>query len=198
MAVLFLLLTSGIIWAQENEGSSNKTVPAATPKKRPDLNNLVSLTGQKAPDFILTDLNGTEYNLEKLRGKIVVINLWATWCVPCVEEIPELNALVNKFKNKDVVFLAATTEDRTVLEGFLQKNPFAYQILPGALDIMKKYSPKEKTESADVKPRTIQALPTHIVIDWEGMVIKHVWGFGGNKISELSQSIERLLAAQKQ
>lgn len=201
-AILLLLLTSVIIPAQTTKESSTTIAPsgsnspaaASTTKKRVDLNNLVNLTGQQAPDFIAVDINGTEANLDKLRGKIVVINLWATWCAPCIAEMPELNDLVIKFKDKDVVFLAAAPEDKTVLEGFLQKNPFTYQIFPGALDIIKKYSPKEKPDAAAIKPRTIQVMPTHIVIDRDGTIAKHSWGFSVHTIAELSKTIEQLLS----
>lgn len=113
--ILFLLSISSIVSAQTTDSATTAapadSKPATKSTKRPDLNNLINLTGQKAPDFVSVDMNGTEYNLENLRGKIVVINLWATWCVPCVEEMPMLNNMVNKFKGKDVVFLGATSED---------------------------------------------------------------------------------------
>lgn len=199
-AFLFLFLTANVVSAQKAEDSSTKIVPpgsnlpaASIAPKRVDLNNLVSLTGQKAPDFVAADMSGTEFKLEKLRGKIVVINLWATWCKPCLAELPELNSLVNKYQAKDVVFLAAAPEDKTVLEVFLQKNPFAYRIFPGALDMIKKYSPKEKPNPETGKSRLIQALPTHIVIDRDGTTVKHSWGFRNDTIDELMQTIERLL-----
>lgn len=202
-AILFLLLTASVICAQTAGKSPTKIVPndsksraASPPIKAIDLNNLTNLTGQKAPNFISVDMNGTEYNLENLRGKIVVINLWATWCKPCIAEMPELNALVDKFKDKDVVFLAAAPENKTLLEGFLRKHPFSYHILPGALPVIKQYSPKEKTVSPDVKSRTIQVMPTHIVIDREGITVKHVWGFSSQAIPELSQTIEQLLTSK--
>lgn len=198
-AILFLLLKAGIIHAQEAKEPSTTIVPlaskpmAASTSKKIDLRNLISLTGQKAPNFRSADMNGIEFNLENLRGKIVVVNLWATWCKPCIEEMPELNALNDKFKDKEVLFLAAAPEDKGFLEGFLKKNPFSYHILPGALDIIKQYSPRERPDSTDGKSRRIQALPTHIVIDREGKVVKHFWGFSSQKIPELSQYIEELL-----
>jgi thiol-disulfide isomerase/thioredoxin len=192
-----------MIFAQGTKESTTRVAPAepvpsttSASTKRPDLNNLVNLTGLKAPNFVSVDMNGTEYNLENLHDKIVVINLWATWCKPCIEEMPELNNLVKKFKDKDVVFLAAAPEDKILLEGFLQKNPFLYQILPGALDIIKKYSPKEKADPVTGKSRTIQVMPTHIVIDRGGTTVKHTWGFSSQKIPELSQAIEQLLDAK--
>ena len=198
-AILFLLLQAGIINAQEAKEPSAAAVPsvskptAASTSKKIDLTDLMSLMGQKAPNFRSADMNGTEFNLENLRGKIVVINLWATWCRPCIAEMPELNALTDKFKASEVVFLAAAPEDKEFLEVFLKKNPFSYHILPGALDIIKQFSPKEKPDPATGKSRRIQALPTHIVIDREGTVVKHFWGFSSQKIPELSQTIEEIL-----
>lgn len=205
LPILFILLTASVIYSQDTKklpvetASPADTKPSvnSSPKKRPDLNNLIGLTGQKAPVFVSKDINENEYNIENLTGKIVVINLWATWCQPCIEEFPELNALVNKFKDKDIVFLAVTSEDKALVENFLQKNSFSYQIIPAALNVMKQYSPKEKPDPVTGKSRTIQALPTHIVIDREGNVVKHIWGSSANKIFELSQTIEQQLTSQK-
>ncbi len=57
-------------------------------------------------DFMLVDENGTEFNAESLRGKTIFINIWATWCAPCVAEMPGINSLYNDLKNEeDIVFL---------------------------------------------------------------------------------------------
>jgi peroxiredoxin len=197
--VLLILSVGSTVCAQETETSTktapaNQTTQTSPPKKRPDLNSLIKLTGQKALDFVAADMSGTEYTLEKLGGKIVVINLWATWCKPCVEEMPQLNSLVEKYKDQDVVFLGATAEPKILVESFLQKNSFAYQILPNAPAIIRQYSPKEKTDPVTGKARTIQALPTHIVIDREGTIVKHEWGMNQQTVPQLAQTIEQILA----
>ena len=61
--------------------------------------------GERALDFIVTTINGEHIKLSELRGKVVVLNFWFTKCGPCKLEIPDLNGLVNEFKDKDVVFL---------------------------------------------------------------------------------------------
>ncbi len=111
-----------MIFGQTTEKSSPVIIntPSSENKVQPPP-ELIGLTGQKAPDFTSANMNGAEYNLEDLRGKIVVINLWATYCPPCIEEMPKLNALVEKYQNKDVVFLAPTPDNKNLLEGFLQK-----------------------------------------------------------------------------
>src|SRR5437764_1179762 len=62
-------------------------------------------------DFTLTDLQGTAWRLKDLRGKVVLINFWATWCPPCRKEMPDLDALFNKFKDQGFVVLAISDEE---------------------------------------------------------------------------------------
>lgn len=61
--------------------------------------------GQPAPDFTLTDIRGRKISLKDYKGKIVYIDFWATWCSPCVAEIPKAKKLEEEFKSKDVVFI---------------------------------------------------------------------------------------------
>jgi peroxiredoxin len=67
--------------------------------------------GQPAPDFTLTLVNGQTVNLSDLRGEVVVINFWATWCVPCLHELPTLDAYYQIQKHFGLRVFAATTED---------------------------------------------------------------------------------------
>src|SRR6185437_10738112 len=72
--------------------------PAPTDK------NNQPIVGAPLPDFSFKDINGNAISLQKLKGKPIVINFWFTACVPCIEEMPALNELKDKFKNSDVVF----------------------------------------------------------------------------------------------
>lgn len=197
--ILFLLSTTGIALGQV----ARKPVPQITSTsstenkfQRPEL---VGLTGQKAPTFTAAAMDGTEYNLETLRGKIVVMNLWGTFCPPCIEEMPRLNALVDKYKGKDVVFLAAAVDAKSPLESFLANNSFKYQILPNAFGIVKQYSPKKKNPAPTDKPGGFtMLLPVHLVIDQEGIVVKDFWGYKPTTANDLSETIEQLLAKKTQ
>jgi peroxiredoxin len=197
-AVLFFVFMTGLAYGQVIKKQAPQTTDTTSPGKEVKaadrLSELVGLTNQKAPSFISTDMGGTEYSLESLRGKVVVMNLWATFCPPCIGEMPKLNELVDKFKGRDVVFLAPTPDERVLLEGFLRAHPFKYQVLPGSFPIIKKYAPKKKIDSPTDKPDGFSMiLPAHLVINQEGTVVKHLLGYKAGTTDELSQTIEQLL-----
>ena len=85
----------------------------------------------KAPDFTLEDMQGNKVSLSDFKGKIVVVNFWATWCPPCIEEMPSMEKLHQKFKGEDFVLLAVNVEEdsRSIVERFLKKNPFTFPVL---------------------------------------------------------------------
>jgi cytochrome c biogenesis protein CcmG, thiol:disulfide interchange protein DsbE len=88
------------------------------------------LTGQSLPDFNFKDINGKSINLKDLKGKPMVINFWFAGCVPCLAELPELNALKEKYKNSDVVFLSMTFEKKSRVISFLKQHPFSFIPIP--------------------------------------------------------------------
>ncbi len=191
------LFTAVYICAQTAPAPVISNLPKVTDKKEVSsaMPELVGLKGLTAPQFILKAMDGTEYNLENLRGKIVVINLWGTFCPPCITEMSHLNKLVKKYKNKNVIFLAPTPDDKAAMPDFLQNNPFTYQVLPNAFSIIEKYAPHKKSEATQKKGGFMMILPTHLVIDQTGIVTYHEWGFRKDMTEKLSAEIERLLAA---
>jgi peroxiredoxin len=82
-------------------------------------------------DFTLTDLHGKTWNLKDLRGKVVLLNFWATWCPPCRKEMPDLETLYLKFKDKDpgFVVLAISDEDAAKVIPFLGERNITYPVL---------------------------------------------------------------------
>jgi peroxiredoxin len=83
---------------------------------------------QKA-DFTLNDLQGKPWHLQDLRGKVVLVNFWATWCPPCRKEMPDLNALYNRFKDRGFVVLAISDEEATKVAPFIEERKIDYPIL---------------------------------------------------------------------
>ena len=83
---------------------------------------------QKA-DFTLTDLQGKTWTLGELRGKVVLVNFWATWCPPCRKEMPDLDALYKRFKDEGLVILAVDDEEAAKVKPFLTERPVTYPIL---------------------------------------------------------------------
>ena len=88
-----------------------------------------------APDFALINLDGRAHSLAEYRGKIVVLNFWATWCLPCREEMPMLSKLAVKYDEKDVAFLAASIDDAQTqpkISRFLEKKKITLAVFTGA------------------------------------------------------------------
>jgi peroxiredoxin len=80
-------------------------------------------------NFTLTDLDGRQWTLRDLRGKVVLVNFWATWCPPCRKEMPDLNALYKELKDKGFVVLAISNEKPETVRSFLAKHKVGYPIL---------------------------------------------------------------------
>ena len=122
--------------------------------------------GSQAADFKLETLDGTTVSLESLRGKVVFLNVWATWCGPCREEMPSMQTLYDDFKgNKDFVMLAASqdTSGRAVVASYVAKNGYHFTIL---LDPENKIS-----ETYDVS-----GVPETFIIDRKGQIVAHHMG----------------------
>ena len=136
------------------------------------------LMDQKAFTFSVEDINGNTYTLESLKGKVIVMNFWFIECKPCIMEMPELNDLTEKFKNKDVVFLGFATNNKSKIEAFLKSKTFNYQIIPSSTQVAESYQ--------------VRAFPTHVIIDKQSIIRYHTVGLGPNTIQELEENIKKL------
>jgi len=80
-------------------------------------------------DFALADLDGRGWSLKGLRGKVVLVNFWATWCPPCRKEIPDLDALYKQFKAGGLVVLGISDEPATKVQPFVRQEKVSYPVL---------------------------------------------------------------------
>ncbi|HMS42518.1 MAG TPA: TlpA disulfide reductase family protein [Pyrinomonadaceae bacterium] len=143
---------------------------------------------KKAENFSSLSLDGQTFELENLRGKIVVLTFWSTRCAICQSEIPSLNKMANDFKEKDVVFLAPTLEDETRITPFLKKNPFKFNILPNSMDLVLKYADRDGRGNLDM------GFPAHFIINQTGNIELKTSGF--DKTVQLNSTISRLLVSK--
>lgn len=115
--------------------------------------------GDFAPGFSLQDLEGNKKDLAHFRGKFVLLNFWATWCIPCLQEMPELERAYRSLKEKDFVVLAVGVEDTLDnLRAFRDKNDITFPIL---------YDPKAKVK----RLYDVRGFPESFVIDREGKLL---------------------------
>jgi thiol-disulfide isomerase/thioredoxin len=132
-----------------------------------------------APTFATKDLDGTPLSLESLKGKVVVMNFWFIRCQPCLEEMPELNRLAEKYQGQEVEFLAITHEHKTDVQAFLKKKAFDYRHIVDAKNIAEDYF--------------ISGFPTNIVVDRQGRIVYQSIGYRSQIEEALTKEIDKLL-----
>jgi peroxiredoxin len=113
---------------------------------------------QHQADFTLTDLHGKAWALKDLRGQVVLVNIWATWCPPCRSEMPDLDSIYRRFKKDGLIVLAITDEDAGKAEQFVNEHRLSYPIL---LD------PDKNAH----RQYTIEGLPRSFVYDRDGKLV---------------------------
>jgi peroxiredoxin/outer membrane lipoprotein-sorting protein len=119
-----------------------------------------SLEGEMAKDFSLQNFKGEPVNLKNLRGKVVLLNFWATWCAPCRIEMPFLDRLQNEFRHKRLVVLGITDEEPELAEAFLARHQISFSNVSD-----------RQQEVATLYQ--VRAIPTVFIINREGKIVYH-------------------------
>ncbi|MCL5030650.1 MAG: TlpA family protein disulfide reductase [Bacteroidetes bacterium] len=167
--VLFLLTTSFSMLGCNKNASETKndqnnlnisqTQPATENANNGDLNS----GNNKAPNFTLVDTQGKKVSLSDYKGKVVIIDFWATWCPPCRRGIPDLIDIQKQFKNEVVVLgISVDTDTKGDVPSFIKNMGINYTVLFATPEVVQAYG-------------NIDAIPTSFIIDKKGKIVnQHV------------------------
>ena len=135
---------------------------------------------QPAADFQLTDLNGKPLSLSALKGKVVLLDFWATWCPPCRMELPHFQELYAAYQGKGLEMVGLSVSEKAdTVKAFVQQNNLTYPIAIDTPQIEQSYG-------------GIRGIPTTFLIDKQGQIAKKYIGYQDKSVFE--QEIQRLLA----
>jgi len=134
----------------------------------------------KGADFTLRDVHEKEYKLSDYKGKVVMIEFWATWCPPCRESIPELIALNSRFPESQFkLFAISLDEDTFALYKFVENNKIPYTVLMGDQDVEDRYGAHK--------------IPMTFLIDKQGKIVTKHMGFAPGLSNDIAKEIEELI-----
>lgn len=144
-------------------------------------NRVQPMPGEPAPLFTMTSYDGEPISLESLRGKIVIVNFWANWCLPCHQEAPDLVAIAEDYTDKNVVLVGINwLETETAAKEFINQYELPYQ---NGSDVGEKIAQAYRIEGA----------PETYVIDRNGIVVDTI--IGPATYDHLSELLDGLIAS---
>ena len=166
------------------EKADAKAMGLEESEQQPELKAKV---GDAALDFKLKDGTGADVTLASLKGRVVLLDFWATWCGPCKAAMPSVQKLSERFKDKPVSILGVNVWERTKPESagldYMKKKNYTYGCLIQGDDLAKAYG--------------ISGIPTMILIDADGKVLHSVVGFDEGEEEKLAKMIDEQLAKKK-
>lgn len=139
-------------------------------------------TGKVAPVFELKDLEGKKVSLTDFKGKVILLNFWATWCAPCKAEMPSLENLYSNLKSKGLVVIgvAVDNSEKTV-SSFIKEKGITFPIL------------LDKGKEVSFDDYGVIGLPVTFLIDKKGIIVDKVFGERQWDSVEIKEKIKRLL-----
>lgn len=133
-------------------------------------------------NWVLRDISETDFDFNTAKGKVVVINFWATWCPPCIAEMPSLDLLYQNYKNNDdVVFLFVSNEKISVIKKFMSEKEFSFNVYQSLTEYPNEFD--------------VTSIPRTFVIDKKGKIVIDKSGAADWNSEHVTSTIDALLKA---
>lgn len=167
-AVLWSVFT-GLVFASAYLGYSlyhfRQDGPVQSPPAKPDGSmqpvTTTDILGRHRPEFTLPDLDGRQRSVTEWDGKVIALNFWATWCPPCLKEVPEFVSLQRKYGGQGLQFIGIALQKPEEVSEFVAEHKVNYPVLAGELEVVK---------LAEAYGNNVGALPYTVIIDRNGRV----------------------------
>jgi len=140
-------------------------------------------SSSSAPDFNLTTIDGQEIKLSDLKGKVILLDFWATWCGPCKESIPHLNEVYKNYHQSGFELIGLSMDKMSEVEmvrRFVRSMDITYPIGFTSKELVKSYG--------------VSVIPTTILIDKKGRIREKIMGFNTSIARKITMRIEELLS----
>lgn len=140
-----------------------------------------ALKGKPLPAFKMTPVSGGPLSSSALKGKVVILDFWATWCAPCVAASPTMQKLYSKYSSQGLVVIGSNiTDTPAAIKAYMKKHGYTYPFSQGNEEYSKKLG--------------VQAIPVFVFVDRKGVVQRVDTGFSGSSPAEWEATVKSLLA----
>lgn len=183
IALIAALCAVLIFWNPEDTTAGNgNSADAQNEMERKIADTTIAGEGSMAPDFTVEMVSGEKITLTDLRGKVVLLNFWATWCPPCREELKHVQAeIIDRFKGEEFVFIPVSRgEDKSTVEEFRKSTGYGF---PMGLD----------PEQNIYRLYASNYIPRNFLIDGEGKIVLASVGYDTDEFAELIKTIEKTI-----